>query len=288
LAGANVQAADLAEGFLRGLANGQQAHFDDDRMYVHRLGNLIEAYLDWSGEIPDGAPNTIDQPYLGSTYLPSARLLVRADGESKTIVSAARGGVFKHFAPKQRPLTDAGLIVEMADDRIAVSQSHDLTRLVSFTEHVEDDDSPKLRGTTTSSLTVSGPLHWVQFETATPLKQSVFHLGMWFVGRWCRTLVRRLLQGRLITGRKACPVKLTRTFEFGEGTMSQLRVVDQIELLDRRIQVRRMSFASDLQAAYVAASDVYQESILQSWTDLQPYVAELNTRRVVTMVRKWH
>jgi hypothetical protein len=63
-------------------------------------------------------------------------------------------------------------------------------------------------------------------------------------------------------------------------------VTDHIELLDERIQIRRMSFASDLQSSYVAASDVYQESVLQPWTDLGPQVAELNARREVTIVRE--
>ena len=63
-------------------------------------------------------------------------------------------------------------------------------------------------------------------------------------------------------------------------------MIDHIELLNERIQIRRMSFASDVQAAYVAASNVYQESVLQPWTDLGPQVAELNSRRRVKIVRE--
>ncbi len=321
LAGTNFQAAKLADGFLRAVAAGRQAHFDDDRMYVHRLGNLIEAYLDWSPGCPadDEAQNMPNDRGGATTYLPAARLLVRRKGETQTIVSAARGGVFKHFAPEQRPLTDAGLIVETTDGRIAVSQSHDLTRRVEWVEGNESQDTASA-----GRLTVAGQLHWVRFETVTPLKQAVFHLGMWVIGRWCRSLVRRLLQRRLITPRDECPVRLTRTFEFGGGSASEVRsaalgseeiancklqiancklvgdkqqdtnsnpqlrcrVIDHIELLNERIQIRRMSFASDVQAAYVAASNVYQESVLQPWTDLGPQVAELNSRRRVTIVRE--
>jgi len=277
LAGANAQAAKLADGFLRALHAGRQAHFDDDRMYVHRLGNLIEAYLDWSPEcvVDDESANT-----AATTYHHAARLLVRRHGETQTVVSAARGGVFKHFSSQQRPITDAGLIVETNNGRCAVSQNHDLTRLVVWVdEHGTRDSAPLCR------LSVAGRLHWVRFETATPFKQAVFHIGMWTFGRWCRSLVRWLLQRRLITGRVECPVRLTRTFEFGEEK-APLRVIDYIELLDKRIQIRRMSFASDLQSAYVAASDVYQESVLQPWSDLGPQVAELNSRRQVTIARE--
>ena len=139
----------------------------------------------------------------------------------------------------------------------------------------EDDDA--------AVVSVSGPLHWARFETATPLKQAALHVGMWVVGRWSRTLVRRLLQRRLITGRRECPIRLGRSFEF---LPCKLRVIDRVELLDRKLQVERMSFAGDLQAAYVAAADVYQDSVLQPWTDLQTYVAELNERRSVTIVRE--
>ena len=192
------------------------------------------------------------------------------------MIPAARGGVFKHFAPNAPGVTDAGLIVQTAG-RIAVSQSHDRTRSMESLPSAtgEDDDA--------AVVSVSGPLHWVRFETATPLKQAVLQVGMATVGRFCRTLVRRLLQRRLITGRRECPIRLTRSFEFLPG---KLRVVDRIELLDRKLQVERMSFAGDLQAAYVAAADVFQDSVLQAWSDLQKHVAELNERRSVTIVRE--
>jgi hypothetical protein len=115
--------------------------------------------------------------------LPSAGLFVRRDAETQTVISAARGGVFKHFAPNAPAVTDAGLIVQTADG-IAVSQSHDRARPMESLPSAtgEDDD--------TAVVSVSGPLHWVRFETATPLKQAVLQVGMSTVGRFCRTLDR--------------------------------------------------------------------------------------------------
>lgn len=265
-------AARLADGFLRSLGSGTHAHFADDRMYVHRLGNLIEAYLDWQAEAP--APQTQPGDEMHGS-LRSAGLFVRRTAQSHTVISAARGGVFKHFAAGKLPATDAGLIVE-TDAGIAVSQSHDRSQRFDQLSTVSDP------GDELDSLSVQAPLNWVRFETVTPLKQAVLHLGMATVGRWFRTLVRRALQRRLITGRRKCPIRLTRSFEFsGSG----LRVTDRIELLTRSLRVKRMSFASDLQAAYVAAANVYQPSSLQPWTDLQAYVDELNSQREVTITR---
>ncbi|HVX12244.1 MAG TPA: hypothetical protein VHC22_13770 [Pirellulales bacterium] len=266
LASQNAAAADLADGFLTALSDGRQAWFDDDRMYAHRLGNLIEAYIDWS---PCRPASEIDAGEPTSTYLPHARMVVRRDRETCIIVSAARGGVFKRFAGGERPQTDAGLVVETCDGRQAVSQFHDRCREVTWHEAGE--------------LFVSGTLHWTNHETATPIKQAVFHVVMWMLGRWCRTLIRRVLQRRLITGRRACPIRHERHFEFEAD--GGCRVTDRIMLTDRTIDVRRLAFASDLQACYVAAANVYQESVLEPWTDLGDYVPALNRDRSIVIVR---
>jgi hypothetical protein len=278
LAQHNADAADLADGFLRALARGKPAYFDDDRMIAHRLGNLLEAYVHWSPSRPAAAA---EKPSL--IYFPSARLLVARHAGQQTVASAARGGVFKHFANGHEPLTDAGLIVELAGGILAVSQSHDLGRRVQF-------QGPDTATAAPGRLTISGPLHRARFETATPLKQAVLHLAMWSLGRFCRTFVRKRLQRRLITGRRPAPVKLTRTLELipepSPDRPPRLRITDTIELTRRGATVRRMALASDLQSAYVAASGVYQDSVLQPWTNLGQYVDELNQQRRVTIVRE--
>jgi hypothetical protein len=280
LAATDPAAADLADGFLRSLAAGVQGHFGDDRMYAHRLGNLLEAYVDWSPTRP--APEVEQGPVV--TYLSGAQLLVRRDAQEHTVVSAARGGVFKHFAAGHEPVTDAGLIVETTEGRLAVSQSHGLARAI---EVALPQSSP---GESEGYVSVAGPLHWCRFETVTPWKQAILHLGMWLAGRWCRTLVRWLLQRRLITGRRECPVRLTRRFEFlrpEAGKGCSLRVTDTIELTSPTVQIRRMAFGTDHQAAYVAASGVYQPSVLRPWTDLAEHVPTLNAKRRVVVVREF-
>lgn len=297
LAGENHGAAELADAFLRSINEGKLAAFDDDRMYAHRLGNLMEAYLDWSSTAPVDSPPYIQQspiaPALaaGFCYLPAAGVLVHRAGRESMVVSAARGGVFKLCRKGQLPQTDTGLIVETADGRQAVAQYHDAARAIRWrcgesasasADHAEEPP--------TATLTVGGPLRWIRHETATPLKQAVFHSAMVTIGRGCRGLVRRLLQRRLIAPPKTCPVQLTRTFEFfsgggGDDQSAACRVIDRIELLDPRLQVRRMSFTTDLQSAYTAAANVYQESVLTQWTDLEGHVVQLNRHRQVTIVR---
>ena len=64
-------------------------------------------------------------------------------------------------------------------------------------------------------------------------------------------------------------------------------MTDTIEVADPRLHLRRMSFGTDHEAAYVAATGVYQDAVLCPWTDLSDYIAELNARRSVTIVREF-
>ncbi len=288
LAGEFAEAAELADGFLAALQRGTVARLDDDRMFIHRLGNLIEAYIDWSPE--RAAPAEQPQPSLCN--LPGAGLLVRRSPGAFTVVSTARGGVFKHFGRQLPVVNDAGLVVQTHDGRVAASQWHDLRRHVTFS----NGGQPPAAGACDSRasrlaavLHVAGPLHWCRFETATPVKQALFHLAMCSLGRWCRTAVRRLLQRRLITGRCECPIRLERRIELldpqDDPSEPALRVIDTIRLLSPKLHVVRMAYAADLEAAYVAASNVYQPSSFDRWTDLEPYIEALNTQRRVTILR---
>ncbi len=264
-------AADLADGFLQSIENGTHARFNDDRLFAHRLAHRIEAYLDWSPT----RPHPSQQPPQPITQFPNAGLFVTRDGERHTVVSTARGGILKHFGGDQYA-TDAGLIVETQDGTVSVSQMHDRDRTV--------DVNPEPDGTT--RITVTGSLHTARFETATPLKQSILHTGMWTVGRWCRTAVRKLLQRRLITGRNHLPIRLTRIIQLRSGSPA-VRITDEIELTSPAVRVKRMAIGTDHQAAYVAACGVYQDSVLEPWTDLAEHVEALNRDRRVVVVREF-
>jgi hypothetical protein len=273
LAAGWAEAADMADAFLDSLAAGRLACFGDDRMYAHRTANLLEAYLDWSPDRPPAEAEPRD-----SEWLPHARLLVARNAGRHTVVSAARGGVFRHFSGNRLTAGDAGLVIETVDRRLAVSQMQDLRRAVDVS----------LAGCT--ELRVAGELHWARFETATPLKQALFHLVMITAGRWFRTLVRRLLQRRLITARKSCPIRLERHFEIlagDPGAERGVRVTDTIELTDATLRVRRMGYGADHEAAYVAAAGVYQDAALLPWVDLGEHVDRLNADRRVRVVREF-
>lgn len=283
LAGEHGDAAALAEAFLRALSAGKQAWFEDDRLFAHRLGNLIEAWQDWQPLSTTDAASKADAEVDRVIHLPQAGLLFVQTREHQTAVSTARGGVFKHFhreepsiddvVPKVSVVTDAGLVVETTEGRVAVSQMHDREHAASLSTVGER-----------TTLRVEAPLHWTKNETATPAKLVLFRLGLLTVGRWCRTLIRQLLQRRLITGRRAAPLQMTRVFDWHP---TGLTVTDTIVLLDSKLKLERMSYGTDHQSVYVAASGVYQDAVLEPWTTLDRHVHELNERRRVTIAREY-
>jgi hypothetical protein len=267
-------AAQLADGYLRSLADDTATRWDDDRMYVHRLGNLFEAYRDWSpttaacAEVPD-------EP--GERFFAGAGLYALQEPERQLIVSTARGGSFCYTEDGEMgtaAIHDAGLIVQFDDGHTAVSQTHDLRR--QFDALV--DPNGRL-----AELTTTGPLHFARFERATPLKQAILHFLAGAMGRPGRTLLRRLLQRRVIRAQRVAPISLERSFRrMPDGDW---QVIDVICLTSARATVRGMAFASDLQAAYTAATNVYHDGLRQPWHDLSEHVERLNQLRRVEIVR---
>lgn len=282
LADENADAAALSDGYLRSLARGTAAGFDDDRMYVHRVANLLEAY-----ERRSERRTLVERPARSSNRqksFHSAGLYVRHDAASHTVVSTARGGVFRHSATSGATTVDAGLVVEFDDGRIAVSQTHDLTTSVAITNLGE---SEAIRAITTVRM-----LDFVRFERATPFKQAALHLLMGTIGKWGRTVVRQFLQRRVIAGGVSAPVRMTRSIEFvrSEGSRSnesKLRVTDVLDLTDPKARVKRLAFASDLQAAYTAAAEIYQHTLRQPWQDYTSRATEWNDARRLTIVREF-
>lgn len=269
-------AAELADGYLRALPTEAAAHWDDDRMYVHRVANLLEAYLDFSPrraacEVADDGDSTDDR------HFPAAGIFTIRTVREQFITSTARGGNFYYYrsdANGCESVNDSGLVVEFADGRLAVSQTHGASRDVQAV-HAPGDGQ-------LTSLVVSGPLHYVRFERATPMKQALLHFLAGSLGAAGRTVLRKLLQRRVIAARRPAPLRLTRTFQLG----TSWEVHDVVELTEPRIHVSRLAFSSDLQAAYTAATNVFHGGLRQPWHDLREFVERLNRERRVVIVRE--
>lgn len=285
LAPRSAIAAMLADGCLRSIARGTQAHFDDDRLIAHRVSSLLEAYVDWSPTAgTEGAEHLPASHETVPVWLPQAKLLVDRDHSTHAVVSAARGGVFKLFANDELLASDTGLLVELADGRQLTSQVFEPARPTQFTTAAHGDGE-----SASWQLESYGPMHYCRHETATPAKQIAFRLLLLTLGRWFRGPVRWLLQRRLITGRQTGPLWHRRTVQrlsATEQATARLRVVDQLERRSGCKPVRRILLTTDLQTTYVAAGNVYQRSVLSPWTDCPAAVESLNCTGTATIVRE--
>lgn len=268
-------AAELADGYLRAMPTDASARWDDDRMYVHRVANLLEAYLDFAPrravcEVADESESNDDCRF------PAAGIYAIRAGREQLITSTARGGNFyycRRGTEGCESVNDSGLVVEFNDGRLAVSQTHGEFRDVQV---VHDPADGRL-----TNLVVSGSLHFVRFERATPAKQAVLHFLAGSLGAAGRTILRKLLQRRVIAARRPAPIRLTRTFIRG----ATWKVHDVVELTHPRVRVSRLAFSSDLQAAYTAAANVFHGGLRQPWRDLGEYVELLNRERRIEITR---
>ena len=143
----NVDAAELADGFLQALREGRTACFDDDRLIAHRLGNLLEAWLaaasrGSAGSHCDPAVNNVADSQgdaascRRATSTPAGQPRFRVFQEAGLVVFrsehggtwVSRGGRVQALCGRECVATDAGLVAEFSDGRVAVSQLHDRER----------------------------------------------------------------------------------------------------------------------------------------------------------------
>ena len=189
-------------------------------------------------------------------YFPEAQVHVHHSLESYGVVSCAKGGTFKLFQKEAPCVSDSGLIFEMEDGQICVM-------------HMQEKREVKIDE---DRLSVQGMMHWVHHETATPFKQILFRLGVGIWGRRKSQVVRKVLQRRLIAGRREAPVRFQRTIRWG----AEIEIIDVVELFDRKLEVRRGAISSDANSIYTAAGHVFQSDEFSSWVDLKKHVCELN------------
>lgn len=237
-------AAAVAAALRRGMAAGRRAHADDDRIFFHWVWDYLQAFLHHE---PLAGP----APALGARtrHFTEARLYVRDDPGRYAVVSLAKGGVLAVFDGERRLYSDHGLIGRLDDGRIVVSQLVD-----DYVTRVEGD-----------VVTVEGRFGYARRLRPTPWRQMVFRLFTLTVGRLASDVVRRVLQRLLIVGKRRAGLAFRRTIDLGRP----LRLVDEVwwEASPGGRRLTELYAGTDHTAIYVATSQVFQESVLQPWTD---------------------
>ncbi len=241
-------AAQLNDAWLDGAAKGKRYYNDDDRMIGHLAYNWLQAWEDYCPQRPD--ENLHDRPDF-IRWLPEAGLAAAKSHGRYLVAGMKKGGVFKLLDAQRCLVSDTGLIGELPDGRVVVTHLHDENNQV---------EAECRNGT--GIFLVKGTFTVRSQKLASPFKQILFRLLNLSLGRFFPNLLRAMLQKLLITGKKRTSLPFERVLTFSEGC---LQVIDKIP---PQAGFRRLSASSDATSIYVAASNVYQESVLNCpWID---------------------
>ena len=233
-------AAQLNDAWLDGAAKGKRYYNDDDRMIGHLSYNWLQAWEDYCPQRPS---ESLHARADFMQWLPDAGLAVAKNSGLYLVAGMKKGGVFKLYDDERCLVSDTGLIGELPDGRVLVS-------------HLQDEKHRVEVQPQQGEFMVSGVLAVRSQKLASPFKQILFRLLNLSLGRFFPDLLRSLLQKLLITGKQRTELPFERVLKFTEG---RLQVTDS---LPQGAGFLRLSVGSDATSIYVAASNVYQESVL--------------------------
>lgn len=260
-----LSARRVADRFLQALANGRRARNDDDRLQGHHVYPYLLAWLDFAPRDHASAPS---EPAPARTHLDACGILVDRLPGRFLVAGLAKGGPFRVYRDGRLVANDSGPTIVTERDRVLVSHlGHDAD--------VTDDGDV---------VTIVKRFAPTKSELMTPFKLIVLRMVMLTVGRWCRTLVRKLLQRRLITGSDGAPFLLTRRIE---RTEEGFRVTDIIVRDPNAPRVKHLRLGVGQTSMYIAVSQPWSPAWLLPWTNLDDRVDELNSQGRVEIVREW-
>lgn len=258
------EAAAIASAFLEGVRQGRQAYAEDDRIFFHWVWDYLQAFLHCQRPaLP--APGLANR----TRHFPEARLYVREEPTRYVVTSLAKGGVLTLFEHGRRVYSDHGLIGQLEDGRVVVTQLID-----DYEAHVGHEE-----------ISVEGTFGYAAGWRPSPWRMILFRLALLTVGRFTSNLIRRLLQRLLIVGKQEAPFHFRRTLRFGAG----MTLIDEVwlspEARARAPRLRSLYAGTDHAAIYIAASRTFQESCLQPWTDYTSYLSTLQSTGSVRIER---
>ncbi|CAA6605905.1 conserved hypothetical protein [Rhodospirillaceae bacterium LM-1] len=243
-------------------AKGQAPSYSDDHMIGHHLWNYL---LAWRHAVPD-RPKT--EPHLlARGHWPGAGLLTDRRNGGELFVALNKGGVFKLYKNGLLALSDTHLSVEFCDGRVAVA-------------HMIDDYQTELG---LDRIVIQGKLGYAKQKLMKPFDNLLLRGFMFCLGRFFPDLVRRLLQGVLITGKKPAPARFRRVFERASPGW---KITDQLWAENWR-DVKRVGIGGHQTSIFVIQSRTYHPSQLQGgWLDLTARLDGLAPGDALTLERQ--
>lgn len=262
----SLEARWLADGWLAGARAGRAAHPDDDRIFSHWLQDFPAAHA--ARRVRGEAGPERWAPSEGVHDFPSAGLHVVRRGAWTLVVASGKGGVVRAYRGERLVANDTGLVARAGDAR--------------WVMHRNDPATSYER--TGEAMIVRGRFHCAPRHLPTPLRQVAFRGLNATLGRVAPDLVRRLLQGVLITGHRPAPLRFERRIDWSGP---DLVIEDRVEADPEGRAVDRLWASSDATSIYVATSNLWQEASLLPWEPLDAAVASLRREGRATVRRSF-
>jgi len=256
----------LADGWLAGARAGRAAHPDDDRIFSHWLQDVVPAWRVRRARdehAPPAAP-----PPAGDGAFPGAGLHVLRRGAWTGAVATGKGGVVRACRDHRLVTNDTGLVARAGDELWVMHR-------VAADPEVRFEDQ---------AVVVCGVFQRARRHLPTPVRQAAFRGVNASLGRLAPDLLRRLLQGVLITGRKPAPLRFERRIDWSGET---LVIEDALEAVDASAvrRVDRLWASTDATSIYVATSNLWQAASLAPWEPLDEALGRLREHGRVTIRR---
>ncbi len=271
-------ALSINDRFLKGLDNGLNPCYEDDHIIGHHAWNYL---LAWRSYVPNRPPQDSDllaQARQQRLWLPEARILIErsgndgggeAKGVTELYLAVNKGGAFKLFRDGKLVASDTGFSVQaIVNGKVKNAVAH----LIDTYQHQLDN----------GEIIIQGSLGWAKQVQMTPVKLVMLRLVMLSLGRFFPNLIRKLLQGMLITGKQQAPFKFIRRLRLMET--GEWQAIDEL-VAQRWDNVRSLLMGVDQTSIYVVMSRTFQVGQLQPGLDLTAEVRNLKAGEALKVER---
>ena len=238
-------AAWMNDRWLAGAAKGKRYYNDDSRMIGHLIHNMLAAYRDWSEMRPSCDEYELAE---GVRWYSGAEMVAAKTGSYHAIAGMRKGGVIKVYDSERCVYSDTGLIGKTAGGAVLIS-------------HLQDEANVVTADVDAGAFEVKGCFSKRKSKLADPVKLIIFRMLNMTLGRFAPNLLRSLLQKILITGKNRTEFWFERKITFADD---KVVVEDKV---DPKAGFVSLSVGSDATSIYVAASNVYQDSVMLGWQE---------------------
>jgi len=254
------KALALNDRFIGAIKAGLAPCYSDDHMVAHHLWSyLLAAKHYMTDRTPEGEFRS------ERAYFPGAGLLVDRRGETELYLALNKGGVFKLFRDGRQVTSDTQLSFKMKNGATAVCHMID-----DYAVTVAQDE-----------ISVAGDAGWAKQKLMAPLDNLILRSFMFLVGRFCPNLVRRLLQGMLITHKRLAPFRFLRRLRWHNDAW---HIEDQVQS-DHWGNVAAAGVSGLQTSIFVIQSRPYQRGQHQLMLDVSDQVRALEHGKALEIQR---